>query len=76
MAEKERRLSKKNDTTEVLYERRVRQLIRLRYDQDSVEAILNNYLSEPDNEEYAREFKELQEYRALCKEQAKRDSQG
>ena len=45
--------------------------IRKRYTQDQVEAILNNYIAFPDDEEYIREFEQLQEYRLYCKSYVK-----
>ena len=56
--------------TEV-YEELVTGLIRTKYSQHQVEAIINNYLDEPANEKYLNEFKELQEFRKQCKAQAK-----
>lgn len=49
----------------------VERLIRQRYSQSSVEAIVNNYLDDTDNEEYQVEFKALQDYRKECKAKAK-----
>ena len=49
----------------------VERLIRKRYSQSSVEAIVNNYLDDSDNEEYQVEFKALQDYRKECKAKAK-----
>lgn len=40
---------------------------RKRYLQRDVEAIINNYLSDPNNAEYVREFNEMQAYREECK---------
>lgn len=51
----------------ISYDDAVNDEIRKRYLQQSVEAIINNYLSSPENTEYVREFLELQEYRAQCK---------
>lgn len=45
--------------------------IRKKYAQHQVEAIINNYLAEPNNEEYINEFLELQEYRKKCKNYVK-----
>lgn len=41
------------------------------YSQSKVEAIINNYLSDPTNETYLAEFTEMQAYRKACKEEAK-----
>ena len=51
----------------ISYEVAVNNEIRKKYPQQAVEAIINNYLSSPENTEYVREFLELQEYRAQCK---------
>lgn len=40
---------------------------RNKYLQRDVEAIINNYLSDPYNAEYLREFDEMQAYREKCK---------
>lgn len=49
------------------YDEAVNNMIRERYPQRAVEAIINNYLAFPENNEYVREFLELQEYRVECK---------
>jgi type I restriction-modification system DNA methylase subunit len=41
------------------------------YNPGKIQAILNNYLAEPDNEKYVREFLELQEVRKECKAEVK-----
>lgn len=51
----------------ISYEDGVHREVRKKYTQQAVEAILNNYLSCPENPEFVREFLELQEYRARCK---------
>lgn len=56
----------------ISYEDAVNNEIRKKYPQQAVEAIINNYLSCPENTEYVREFLELQEYRAQCKDYVKR----
>lgn len=71
-------LAKKNrevnpESWEELYGHRVTNKVRKRYSQNQVEAILNNYLSEPTNETYAAEFKALQEYRKQCKTEVKKE---
>ena len=45
--------------------------MREKYSQSAVEAIINNYLSDPENEEYKAEFAALQTYREECKDKAK-----
>lgn len=45
--------------------------IRKKYAQHQVEAILNNYISDPSNVDYAEESKSLQAYRNQCKEYVK-----
>lgn len=42
-------------------------LIRLRYPQDEMEAIINNYLLDPSGEEAKAEFAAMQAYRTECK---------
>ena len=49
------------------YDEAVDMEIRKKYPQRAVEAILNNYLADPTNEQYIAEFDELQAYRAECK---------
>lgn len=51
------------------YDQLVSMFIREKYSQDSIEAIINNYLS--NSEKYKAEFDELQAYRAECKARAK-----
>lgn len=40
---------------------------RKKYSQDQVEAIVNNYILDPTNEEYKADMMEMQAYRAECK---------
>ena len=40
---------------------------RKKYSQDDVEAIVNNYILDPTNEEYKTEMDKMQAYRAECK---------
>ena len=40
---------------------------RKKYLQRDVEAIINNYLADPNNAKYVREFQEMQAYREQCK---------
>ena len=49
----------------------VARLVRQRYSQSNVEAIINNYLGDNGNEQYQSEFKALQEYRKECKAKAR-----
>lgn len=51
------------------YDDLVSMFIRERYSQDNVEAIINNYLSNP--EKHKAEFDEMQAYRLGCKERAR-----
>jgi hypothetical protein len=41
------------------------------YTSSKIQAIINNYLAEPDNEKYIKEFQELQECRKQCKREVK-----
>ena len=49
----------------------VNYLIRQKYHEQDVEAIVNNYLDSPGEEKYNQEFKNLQTYRKECKLKAK-----
>jgi predicted CopG family antitoxin len=49
----------------------VERLVRKRYSQSQVEAIINNYLDDSENEQYKSEFLEMQAYRKSCKAYAK-----
>lgn len=62
---------KEPKTYEAVYGSLVEQNIRRKYSQRDVEAILNNYLAEPDNITYQQEFKDLQTYRKQCKDEVK-----
>ena len=69
-------LIKDNESVkEDMYNARVNALIRQKYSQDEVEAIIANYLSylsgESANQTYKMEYLEFQEYRQKCKEKAK-----
>lgn len=69
-------LIKDNESVkEDMYNARVNALIRQKYSQDEVEAIIANYLSylsdESANQNYKTEYFEFQEYRQNCKEKAK-----
>ena len=54
------------------YEGVVEALIAMRYNNNEVIAIMNNYLSEPKNLKYKKEFAELQEWRLTSKNYAKK----
>ena len=47
-------------------------IIRERYSASQVEAIVNNYLSDTTNEEYLKEFNDIQEWRKQAKSIAKK----
>lgn len=49
----------------------VNTLICLRYSNDEMQAIINNYLLDSTDENVLNEFNEMQNYRKLCKEVAK-----
>lgn len=76
MTSAEKRIAEKNGTLDKLYGQKVHELIRKMYNQDDVEAILNNYIANPENPKYVQEFHDLQEYRALCKETARKEIYG
>lgn len=46
-------------------------IIRGKYSEDDVEAILNNYLADPENERYVAEFNRLQSWRNEAKERTR-----
>ena len=60
-----------SETRDEKYARLVDAYVREKYSQSAVEAIINNYLSDPENEEYKAEFAALQMYREECKNKAK-----
>lgn len=47
-------------------------IIREKYSASQVEAIVNNYLSDTTNEEYLKEFNDMQEWRKQAKSIAKK----
>lgn len=47
-------------------------IIREKYSASQVEAIVNNYLADTSNEEYLKEFNEMQEWRKEAKSIAKK----
>lgn len=61
----------KNEKT-AIYGELVERLVRKRYSQSQVEAIINNYLDDSENEQYKAEFLEMQAYRKECKAKAKK----
>ena len=70
------RLARKNreanpQSWDDLYGSIVSSEFRKKYSADACEAIINNYLDEPTNDEYVVEFREMQEYRKYCKSLAK-----
>ena len=50
----------------------VNNIIRDKYSASQVEAIVNNYLSDTTNEEYLKEFNDMQEWRKKTKSIAKK----
>ena len=50
----------------------INNIIRERYSASQVEAIVNNYLSDTTNEEYLKEFNDMQEWRKQAKSIAKK----
>jgi hypothetical protein len=70
------RLARKNreanpQSWDDLYGSIVSSEFRKKYSVDKCEAIINNYLDNPTNDEYVVEFREMQEYRKYCKSLAK-----
>ena len=59
------------ETRDEKYERLVAAYVREKYSQSAVEAIVNNYLSDPENEKYKVKFVTLQLYREECKNKAR-----
>ena len=49
----------------------VNYLVRQKYQEQDVEAIINNYLDDMNNVKHLNEFRELQAYRNRCKIKAK-----
>lgn len=60
----------KEDSTKV-YECIIVKIVRQRYPDNDMTAVLSNYLAEPDNEKYAAEFMEAQKWRKVAKSVAK-----
>lgn len=61
----------KEDLSPSDYGQMVSCIIRGKYSEDAVEAILNNYLSDPTDEHHAAEFNLLQSWRNEAKERAR-----
>ena len=59
------------ESWENLYGSIVSSEFRKKYSADKCEAIINNYLDDPTNDEYVIEFREMQEYRKYCKSLAR-----
>jgi hypothetical protein len=57
---------------EAVYGILVEDEIHTKYQERDIQAIVNNYLDEPDNEKYIQEFKVLQEWRKQCKYKIKK----
>jgi len=53
------------------YDYLVSMLIKTRYDDNKVQAIINNYLLDSDDETAIKEFNEMQEWRKISKQIAK-----
>lgn len=53
------------------YGRIIDHIVRSEYTDAETTAILSNYLSEPDNEKYVKEFQDFQNFRKLAKDYAK-----
>lgn len=53
------------------YNTLVSSFVRSRYSEDEMEAIICNQLDDPTNEEHAKEYKDMQAYRTVCKQTAK-----
>jgi hypothetical protein len=76
MTDLQKKLMEKNEemspgSKKELYASLLAKEIHKKYSPDKIEAILNNYISDPDDVEYLLEFRELQEYRKSCKARIK-----
>lgn len=58
-------------TLDAIYGQEVHRLVRLEYSQSQAEAIISNYLADPQNENYKAEMLKFQEYREWCKNTAR-----
>lgn len=63
----EREAAERAEWLSISYGEAVDREFRKKYLQRDVEAIINNYLADPTNAEYVREFDEMQAYRTQCK---------
>lgn len=59
-------------TYEAVYGSMVEKEFRKRYSQSKTEAIVNNYIAEPNNPVYVKEMNDMQSYRKQCKVNAKK----
>lgn len=59
------------DTPGVVYEHCVDKLITAKYPSDKMQAVINNYLDDPNNTSYIEEFKTMQAWRKVAKEASK-----
>lgn len=71
------RLAKKNreanpQSWDDLYGSIVSSEFRKKYSVEKCEAIINNYLYDPNNDKYVADFYEMQEYRRHCKDFARK----
>lgn len=57
---------------DMTYDRLVSRLININYSNDNIQAIINNYLLDKDDQSILDEFNNLQEWRKKCKSVAKR----
>ena len=71
MTKKQIKLAIMNGKEEQVYEQLVTTMIRSKYSQNAIEAIINNYLSDMDNEKYKKEFDDMQLFRKECKNNIK-----
>ena len=55
-----------------IYDNLVEKIIYFKYSTSNIEAVINNYLSDMSNEEYVREFNELQDWRKKAKSVARK----
>lgn len=59
------------DASGVVYGHCVDKLISAKYPSDKMQAIINNYLADPNNPSYINEFNAMQEWRKIAKEASK-----
>lgn len=59
------------ETSGVVYEHCVNKLISAKYPSDKMQAIINNYLADPNNPSYINEFNAMQAWRKVAKQAAK-----